>query len=53
MTLRDYIRRNRETIDAVAHSSGYRGRLNDDDRRDWIMNEEGLYRDARRSGCRI
>jgi hypothetical protein len=28
-------------------------KLNDAERRRWIMNDEGLYRDARRAGCRI
>ena len=28
-------------------------RLNDKEREQWIMNDEGLYREARRAGCRI
>lgn len=52
MTLRDYIRRNREDIDATIRSVVPDARINDEERRMWVMNDEGLYRQARRAGWR-
>jgi len=79
MSLADFIRNNRDAIDAVAHArlkcpatvscwldydtgkrcpqSGTKHthgkRLNDDDRRERLLNDEGLYSWARSEGCRI
>lgn len=67
MSLRTFIRQNRnaidETINAVRYrhdGNGGRGRVpvpapryNDDERRQWVLNEEGLYRAARSAGARI
>lgn len=63
MRLREFIKQNREEIDRVVHSIQSRPntqgermspiKLNDKDREEWVMNEEGLYRWARSSGCRI
>lgn len=49
MTLREFIRENREALDAAILSTpGMKGyRLNDDERADWIRNDEGLYNWAR------
>jgi hypothetical protein len=55
MTMRNFIRENREEIDRCVHSipgmEDYR--LNDKDRRDWILNDESLYRWARSEGVKI
>ena len=55
MTMREFIKQNREEIDRCIHSvpgmEGYR--LNDKDRRDWIANDEGLYIWARREGVKV
>ena len=50
MTLREFIREHREELDAaILATPGMQGyRLNDDDRADWIRNDEGLYNWARR-----
>ena len=45
MSLRDFIRANREDIDrAIERVCPNQGRLNDEDRRLWVLNDEGLYR---------
>lgn len=67
MTLRDFIRRNREAIDATINATVYRydgnggrgtvpnpaPRYNDAVREQWIANEESLYNWARREGVRV
>lgn len=67
MTFKEFIRENREEIDHCINSVLYRhdgrgGRgtipdpppqRNDDDRRQWILNDEGLYNWARREGVKI
>lgn len=67
MTFRDFLRENRAEIDSAILGTMYRHdgnggrgripdpapRLNDDERRQWVMNDEGLYHWARRSGVRI
>lgn len=48
MTKREYIRKNRKEIDAYIRSVVSNiGTLNDNDREEWIMNDEGLYNQAR------
>jgi len=49
MTLKQFIKENRQEIDACTKSH-YK---NDEERRLWILNDEGLYKWARRSGVRI
>lgn len=49
MTLQQFIKENRQEIDDMIQSP-YK---NDEERRLWILNDEGLYRWARRSGVRI
>jgi hypothetical protein len=53
MTLKEFIRENREEIDAAIRSVCSNCRLNNEERRLWILNDEGLYRWAQRSGVRI
>ena len=49
MTLQNFIKENREELDRLIDSP-YR---NDEERRQWIYNDEGLYNWARSSGVRI
>ena len=51
--LRDWIRRNRAEIDAAIRSICDNCRLNDDERRLWVLNDEGLYSWARSEGVRV
>jgi len=55
MIMKQFIKENREELDSCIRralgNSEYR--LNDEERRQWIMNDEGLYLWARSSGCRI
>jgi hypothetical protein len=67
MSLREFIRANRADIDRVIlavtyrhDGNGGRGRIpdpppryNDEDRRQWVLNDEFLYHSARAEGCRI
>ena len=57
-SMREFIRENREELDrainsAIGSCEGQHSRLNDSDRRDWIMNDEGLYNWARSEGVRV
>jgi len=60
MTLRVFIREHRETLDVCIlkalgreHSEGKTYTINDEERRLWILNDEGLYNWARSEGVRI
>lgn len=54
MSMRDFIRQNREALDAAIRGACPNvGSLNDDDRREWIANDEGLYQWARSEGVRV
>ncbi len=53
MSLREFIRENRAELDACIRGAGARGTLNNEDREDWIMNDEGLYLWAQSAGCKI
>lgn len=53
MQLRQFIKENRKELDEAIKSVVPNARLNDEERRLWILNDEGLYRWARSSGCRI
>lgn len=61
LSMREFIRQNRAELDvAILRALNYgreqypaEVRLNDDDRRQWILNEESLYRWARSEGVRI
>lgn len=66
MTLRDFIRANRAELDLAINGAIYRydgnggpgtvpyppPRYNDDERAEWIRNDEGLYSWARAEGVR-
>jgi len=67
MTFKDFIKENRKEIDDAINLALYRHdgnggkgiipnpppKRNDDERRLWVLNDEGLYRWARRNGVRI
>lgn len=53
MTMQQFIKENREQIDQAIKSVCPNCRLNNSDRRQWILNDEGLYRWARSYGVRI
>lgn len=53
-SLREWIKRNRADIDAaIKRVCPNAGSLNDEDRRQWVLNDEGLYRWARRDGVDV
>ena len=51
--MRAFIRENRAEVDAAIHRVVPGITLNDEDRRQWILNDEGLYNWARSEGVRI
>lgn len=53
--LREWIRRNRAEIDKaiLGRVPNIGDRLNDDERRLWVLNDEGLYLWARGDGARV
>jgi hypothetical protein len=54
MKMRDFIRENREELDAaIRRAVPNIGTLNDEERRQWIANDEGLYNWARSEGVRV
>ena len=56
MTMRDFIRQNRAELDrliAAALHMSRNPRANDIERKDWIMNDEGLYQWAKSEGVSI
>lgn len=56
MTLQQFIKDNRKELDqAIARAIGRDENPypNDKERKDWILNDEGLYRWARSEGVRI
>lgn len=53
MTIREFIRQNRENLDIVIQGQCPGAARNDGERRMWIMNDEGLYLWARAEGVRI
>lgn len=53
MTLRQFIRENRADIDAAIKRVCDNCRLNDEERRQWVLNDEGLYNWARSAGVPI
>lgn len=53
MTLRDFIRKNRQAIDEVIRSQCDNCRLNDVEREGWILNDEGLYNWALSEGVNV
>jgi len=54
MTIQEFIKANRVEITQVIRSrESNLGKLNDEDREDWVMNDESLYLWAKASGCKI
>jgi hypothetical protein len=53
MTLREFIRTHRTEIDEAIKRVCSNCRLNDDERLQWVLNDEGLYQWARSEGVRI
>lgn len=53
MTMKDFIKENKEEIDSLIKSVCSNCKINDQERRMWILNDEWLYRWARREGVRI
>ena len=53
MQLGEFIKKNREKIDGVIRVKGAKGTLNDEERRQWILNDEGLYNWAKKEGVKI
>ena len=53
MTMKQFIKENRQEIDAAIRRACSNCRLNDTERRAWINNDEGLYRWARSEGVKI
>ena len=53
MTLVQFIRENREEIDKGIKRVVPNCKLNDGERREWVMNDEGLYNWARSEGVKI
>ena len=53
MTLQEFIRENRNEIDTMIKCQCDNLRLNDAERRLWILNDAGLYNWARSEGVRI
>lgn len=55
MTMRDFIKQRRQEItDSVANAYGDNCKpTNDSEREQWVINDEGWYREARRAGVRI
>ncbi len=53
MTMRDFIKTNKDELDECIHGVCKNLTLNDEDRRQWILNDEGLYKWARSEGVKI
>ena len=55
MTMRAFIRQHRSVLDEYIRQANPTGpeRLNDSERREWILNDEPLYLWARSEGVRI
>jgi hypothetical protein len=53
MTLTEFIKENKAEIDQYIKSIYSNCSLNNDERRLWILNDEGLYSWARSEGVRI
>jgi hypothetical protein len=56
MTLKEFIKQNRQELDTcIARAIGRdkNPRPNDEERRLWVLNDEGLYNWARSEGVRV
>ena len=52
MTMREFIKENRTELDMCIKKIVPNYRLNDEERRQWILNDEGLYNWAKSYGVR-
>lgn len=52
-SMREFIKENRKELDACILRACPNGRLNDEERRQWVLNDEGLYLWARSEGVNI
>ena len=53
MSIRDFIKENKDEIDKVIHKAAPNCTINNEERRLWVLNDYGLYCWARASGVRI
>lgn len=53
MTLKQFIRDNRDELDEAIQRVVPGAAKNDEERRQWVLNDEGLYNWARSEGVRI
>jgi len=53
MTMRDFIKENRQELDQCINRVCKQETRNDEERRFWILNDEGLYNWARSEGVRV
>jgi len=53
MTLKQFLKKNRTIIDRAIKQEVPDARLNDNERRLWVLNDESLYRWARSEGVKI
>jgi len=53
MTMKKFIKQNKDDLDRAIRRACSNCRLNDAERRMWILNDEGLYRWARSEGVKI
>ena len=53
MTLREFIKQNRQELDTCIKRVVPNVRLNDEERRLWVLNDEGIYNWARSEGVKI
>lgn len=53
MTMREFLKKNKELIERVATSYNCPRPSNYDEREEWVLNDVGLYTLARRSGVKV
>ena len=53
LSMREFIRRNRDAITEAIRQQVPNSTLNDDDRRKWVLLDESWYDRARREGVRV
>jgi hypothetical protein len=53
MTLKEFIKENKEDLDAAILRANPGNRMSDSERRLWVMNDEGLYKWAKSEGVKI
>ena len=54
MSKREFLKKNRKELDeAIKSACSNVGKLNDEDRWQWVMNDESLYLWAKREGVQV